>query len=94
MSVTVRDDLIDAHRLAWEHLASPGTWWTGAERIELAGTALLAIADSDPCPPWIPVTTTGRLRSDLIAPARRARRRLPTCSSRGHDDRGRVPKCS
>ena len=48
MSVSVREDLAEAHRLAWEHVASPGSWWSGAERVELAGTALLAIADPDP----------------------------------------------
>jgi hypothetical protein len=65
----VRADLADAHRLAWEHIAAPGTWWSGTERVELARTALLAIADPDPPPPWIPVSSTGRLPSNLIAPA-------------------------
>jgi hypothetical protein len=64
----VRDDLAEAHRLAWEHLAAPGSWWSGAERVELAGTALLAITDADPLPPWVGVTSTGRLASDLVAP--------------------------
>ena len=66
--VTVREDLAEAHRLAWEHLAAPGTWWSGVERIALASTALFAIADPDPTPPWIPITSTGRLPHDLIAP--------------------------
>jgi hypothetical protein len=69
VTVTVRDDLAEAHRLAWEHLAAPGSWWSGAARIELAGTALLAIADRDPLPPWAPVTSTGRLDPELIAPS-------------------------
>ena len=64
----MRADLVDAHRLAWEHIAAPGTWWSGVERVELASTALLAIADPDPPPPWIPVSSTGRLPSTLIAP--------------------------
>ncbi len=64
----VRDDLVEAHRLAWEHISAPGTWWSGAERVELARTALLAIEDLDPCLPWVPVTTTGRLHGDLITP--------------------------
>jgi hypothetical protein len=68
MSVAVRDDLAAAHRLAWEHLASPGSWWTGAQRIELARTALLAIADADPVAPWVGVTSTGRLPAQLVAP--------------------------
>ena len=68
MTVIVRDDLAEAHRLAWEHLAAPGSWWSGAARVEVAGTALLAIADPDPLPPWVLVTSTGRLLPDLIAP--------------------------
>jgi hypothetical protein len=68
MGVIVRDDLADAHRLAWEHLATPGTWWTGAERVALAETVLVAIADVDPLPPWIGVTSTGRLGSDRPVP--------------------------
>jgi hypothetical protein len=69
MSVLVRDDLAEAHRLAWEHVASPGSWWTGPQRVELASTALLAIADPDPLPPWVGVSTSGRLPQDLVAPA-------------------------
>lgn len=68
MSVTVRDDLAEAHRLAWEHLAAPGSWWTGAERVELASTALVAIADPDPLPPWVGVTTSDRLAGGRGAP--------------------------
>ena len=69
MSVMVREDLLEAHRLAWEHIATSGSWWSGAERVELAGTVLLAIADTEPLPPWIGITSTGRLDSDSIAPA-------------------------
>jgi hypothetical protein len=66
--VIVRDDLAEAHRLAWEHVAAPGTWWTGVERVELAGTALMAITDADPLPPWIGVTSTGRLGAGRAVP--------------------------
>jgi hypothetical protein len=69
MGVGVRDDLAEAHRLAWEHIAAPGSWWDGAQRVELAGTVLLAIADPHPLPPWIGVTTSGRLDAELAAPA-------------------------
>ena len=31
----VRTDLDEAWRRAWEHLARPGTWWTGAERLAM-----------------------------------------------------------
>lgn len=34
--VAVRADLPAAHRRAWLRLASPGTWWTGAERVAIA----------------------------------------------------------
>ena len=87
----VRADLADAHRLAWEHIAAPGTWWSGAERVELASTALLAIADPDPPPPWIPVSSTGRLPSNLIAPVAAHDVDVPHRPSRRHDDRVGLP---
>lgn len=65
--MTVRDDLAEAHSLAWEHIAAPGTWFTGAERVELAQTVMLALADPDPLPPWLIVTTSGRLDASLVA---------------------------
>jgi hypothetical protein len=66
----VRDDLAAAHRLAWEHLARPGSWWTGAQRIELANTVLGAIRDTEPLPPWASVSAVaGRLPADHVAPA-------------------------
>jgi hypothetical protein len=69
MNGMVREDLVEAHRLAWEHIAAPGSWWSGAERVELAGTVLLAIADTEPLPPWIGITSTGRLGPDPRARA-------------------------
>lgn len=59
--VAIRPDLADAHRLAWEHLASPGSWFTGEQRLELAATVVLAINDADPSPPWVAVSTTDRV---------------------------------
>lgn len=32
----IRDDLADAHRRVWDHMAAPGTWLTGAERVAVA----------------------------------------------------------
>lgn len=32
----IRADLVSAYRNYWHQLASPGTWWTGAERIAIA----------------------------------------------------------
>lgn len=37
--VPVRDDLKEAHGFLWEHLRSPGSWWTGSERIAMAKAA-------------------------------------------------------
>jgi len=37
--VDVRDDMKDAHRFLWEHVRSPGAWWTGAERVAIAAEA-------------------------------------------------------
>src|SRR5438094_1434566 len=34
--VPVRDDFVAAHTRFWERLASPGAWWTGAERVAIA----------------------------------------------------------
>jgi hypothetical protein len=67
--VNVRDDLSEAHRLAWEHLAGPGSWWTGPQRLELATTVMMAIADDEPLPPWVGISVAGRLPADHVAPA-------------------------
>lgn len=32
----IRDDLAEAHRLAWQRIAEPGTWWNGAQRVAIA----------------------------------------------------------
>jgi hypothetical protein len=32
----IRPDLGEAHRAAWQHIASPGTWLSGAERVAVA----------------------------------------------------------
>lgn len=66
--VLVRDDLAEAHRLAWEHVAAPGSWFTGAQRVELAGTVVLAVAHADPLPPWVAVTLTDLLPPSRVAP--------------------------
>lgn len=66
--MNVRDDLDAAHRLAWEHLAEPGSWWTGAQRVDLARSVLLAIDDDDPPPPWVGISSTDRLGGDRVAP--------------------------
>jgi hypothetical protein len=32
----IRPDLAESHRRAWEHIAAPGTWLTGPERVAVA----------------------------------------------------------
>ncbi len=32
----IRPDLVEAYRRAWNHIAGPGTWLTGAERVAVA----------------------------------------------------------
>lgn len=32
----IREDLAEAHRRAWAHVAAPGTWLSGAERVAIA----------------------------------------------------------
>lgn len=41
--VPVRGDLREAHRSLLEHLRSPGTWWTGQERLAMAAETRQAI---------------------------------------------------
>ncbi|RMD86226.1 MAG: hypothetical protein D6815_00290 [Candidatus Dadabacteria bacterium] len=40
--VEVPGDIVDAHRALWSHIGSPGTWWTGTERVALAAEARAA----------------------------------------------------
>jgi hypothetical protein len=32
----IRQDITDAHRRTWDHIAAPGTWLTGADRVAVA----------------------------------------------------------
>ena len=36
MQNAIRSELLAAHERAWERLARPGTWWSGAERVGIA----------------------------------------------------------
>ena len=36
IDLPIRDATISSHRMSWEVIASPGRWWTGAERVEIA----------------------------------------------------------
>ena len=42
-SLSIRKDLSDAIERAWVHLASPGTWWTGADRLRMVAEARNAL---------------------------------------------------
>jgi hypothetical protein len=65
----VRQDLVRAHNQAIAALSKPGTWWTGAQRRELALTAQLAIGELDPVAPWVGVSTVAnKLPANLTAP--------------------------
>ncbi|MDA3017877.1 MAG: hypothetical protein O2841_07610 [Actinomycetota bacterium] len=65
----VRQDLLVAHEQAIGALSEPGTWWSGAQRTELARTASLAINELEPTPPWVAISTVvGKLPQDLTAP--------------------------
>jgi hypothetical protein len=65
----VRQDLMRVHNQATAALSRPGTWWTGAQRRELALTAQLAISEPEPVAPWVGVSTvTNKLPMSLTAP--------------------------
>ncbi len=36
VELPIREQTRSAHRMSWEVIASPGRWWTGAERVEIA----------------------------------------------------------
>ncbi|MFP6654592.1 MAG: alkylhydroperoxidase-related (seleno)protein, partial [Myxococcota bacterium] len=38
----VREDMLVAYRRAWDRIAQPGTWWTGAERVAIAAESRAA----------------------------------------------------
>ncbi len=44
----LRADLVDAHRLAWARVAGAGSWWTGSQRLAIAGESRRAL-DCDLC---------------------------------------------
>ena len=60
-SVSVRADLTSAHIEVWEALASPGTWWTGHERLAIAQIIRIAIEEEQTVPPWESASSLGRL---------------------------------
>jgi hypothetical protein len=41
--IPIRDDLAAAHGRAWQHIARPGTWWRGDQRVAIAAEARNAL---------------------------------------------------
>lgn len=99
--LAIRPDLVDAYRTTWRHLASPGSWWDGEQRLALARVAADAYADDDPLPPWVaPSTVAGAQPDGLPVPdaaadvAYRVARHAGTITEdwyRGMLDRGLTP---
>ena len=58
----IRSDLEEATREAWALLGKPGTWWTGAERLAIAGYQQEQILAQLTQPPL----TWRRAASDLV----------------------------
>ncbi len=67
-----RNDLAEAMRRDWERMATPGTWWSGQERVAIAdvfraaqaGEAVPAEAVSSPVLPDVAVEAARRLAVD------------------------------
>jgi hypothetical protein len=58
----VRSDLLQAQAVAWASLGQAGSQWSALQRRELAATALAAVVDPDPLPPWVrPTSVAGRV---------------------------------
>ena len=57
IDVPVRSDLVSAQTLAWESIATPGSWWSGEQRLAIASVTIDALEDRDPPPAWVPVST-------------------------------------
>lgn len=69
-SVAVRPDLESAQRAVWAAIGAPGSQWSGAQRVELAATALAALDAEQPLAPWVaPSTAAGALPDELASPA-------------------------
>lgn len=49
--VPVREDMATALRRSWEDIGSPGTWWTGPERVAIAALARAERIQRNE-PPW------------------------------------------
>ncbi len=69
LELPIRSEILEAQSAAVEHWASPGTWWTAAERLAIVGEVRNA-RDAEELPPWVPPTTVeGLIPSDHPLPA-------------------------
>lgn len=50
---TIRADLADAQRAAWDHVTSPGSSWSSVERAAIARVVLAALDDDQVLAPWV-----------------------------------------
>ncbi len=57
----VRTDLEAAHGAWLDHVAAPGTWWSGAQRVAFVAALWAALDDTEPLVPWTPPSTVGRV---------------------------------
>ncbi|MGH1488423.1 MAG: alkylhydroperoxidase-related (seleno)protein [Acidimicrobiales bacterium] len=59
--LAVTDEIAESHRMAWQMLAQPGTWWTGSERLAIAERAR-QMFELRATPPWL-------RNADQVAPS-------------------------
>jgi hypothetical protein len=59
--LTLRSDLLAAQAQAWRSVTSAGACFDGVQRWAIAQVALHALDDSDPLPPWAPLSGAGRI---------------------------------
>ena len=65
----VRADLARAHSAWLDHVAGPGTWWTGAQRVAFVAALWHALDDAEPLLAWVPPSTVaGRVPTDWPLP--------------------------
>ncbi|MFT7599596.1 MAG: alkylhydroperoxidase family enzyme [Acidimicrobiales bacterium] len=69
VDVRVRDDLVEAQRLAWSTIGACGTWWTGAERVAIAEVVVAAVTDPEPLAPWVARSSVADQRMPENLPA-------------------------
>lgn len=84
----VREDLSNAHAAWLDHVASPGTWWDGGQRVAFVEALWEALDDTDPPPPWAatPAPASSPLPATAHAVAARLARHAATTSEEWYRD--------